>query len=181
MSISERLVEDLKTAMKAGDKLRVTTIRGLRAAFQSAQLEAAKQQYDAAVRTIEARYPTDAVAREAALAAVSADPHTPLTPEAEVAVLAKEVKRRQEAAAMYLSGGRAELAAQEEAELALLRTYLPAQLSDAELRPAVAAVIAELGLQGPASLGKLMPVLMQRFKGRADGQALSQMARELLA
>ena len=55
MSISERLVEDLKTAMKAGDKLRVTTIRGLRAAFQSAQLEAAKQQYDAAVRTIEAR------------------------------------------------------------------------------------------------------------------------------
>jgi hypothetical protein len=54
-------------------------------------------------------------------------------------------------------------------------------MSAEELRPEVAAVIAELGLSGPAAMGKLMPVLVERFKGRADGRLLSQTARELLS
>lgn len=180
MTISERLQDDLKTAMRAGDKARVETIRGARAALQSAQLEAAKQKYDAAARTIEAEHAGDQAAREAALAAISADPHEPLDPERQAAVIAKEIKRRQEAAEMYHKGGRAELAAKEEAELAVLQAYLPAMLSADELRPEVAALIAELGLSGPSSMGKLMPALLERFKGRAEGRTLSQVARELL-
>ncbi len=180
MTISERLFDDLKIAMKAGEKIRVETIRGARAAIQNAQLEAAKQKYDAEVRAIEARYAADPAARETALAAISADPHAPLAAEAQEAVIAKEIKRRHEAAEMYHAGGRAELAAKEEAELAILQTYLPTQMSVEELRPAVAAIIAELGLSGPSSLGKLMPVLIERFKGRAEGRAISQVARELL-
>lgn len=180
MTISERLQDDLKTAMKAGDKARVEAIRGARAALQSAQLEAAKQKYDAAARAIEAEHAGDQAAREAALAAISADPHAALDLERQEAVIAKEIKRRQEAAEMYHKGGRAELAAKEEAEMALLQAYLPTMLSADELRPEVAALIAELGLSGPSSMGKLMPALLERFKGHAEGRTLSQVARELL-
>ena len=181
MTISEQLTSDLKEAMKAGDKARVETIRSARAALQNAQLEVAKQKYDAAAREIEARHANDAAAREAALAAISADPHIALDPAAQEAVIAKEIKRRREAAEMYAKGGRAELAAKEEAELAVLQSYLPAMLSADELRPEVAALIAELGLSGPSSMGKLMPALIERFKGRAESRTLSQVARELLA
>jgi uncharacterized protein YqeY len=181
MTISEQLAADLKEAMRAGDKVRVEAIRSARAALQSAQLEAAKQQYDAAAREIEARFASDQAAREAALSSVSADAHAPLTAEAREAVLAKEIKRRHEAAEMYHKGGRTELAAKEEAEIVVLQAYLPKMLSADELRPEVVTIIAELGLNGPAAMGKLMPVLIERFKGRADSRTLSQVARELLA
>ncbi|MFV9507460.1 MAG: GatB/YqeY domain-containing protein [Oscillochloridaceae bacterium umkhey_bin13] len=180
-TISERLADDLKTAMRAGEKARLETIRSARAALQQAQLEAAKQQYDEAARAIEAQFADDPAAREAALATISADAHAPLSAEAQETVLTKEVKRRREAAEMYHKAGRPELAAQEEAEAAILQDYLPTMLSTEELRPQLAAVIAELGLSGPAAMGKLMPVLMERFKGRAEGRMLSQLARELLA
>jgi uncharacterized protein len=180
MTISERLVDDMKAAMKAGEKARLEAIRSARAALQNAQLEAAKQKYDAAARAIEAQYAGDQAAREAALAAISADPHEALPPEAQEAVIAKEIKRRHEAAEMYHKGGRAELAAKEEAEVTVLQAYLPTMLSEEELRPQVEALITELGLSGPASMGKLMPVLLERFKGRAEGRTLSQLARDLL-
>lgn len=181
MSISERLTADLKEAMKAGDKGRVETIRGARAALQSARLAAAKEKYDAAARAVEEQHAGDAAAREAALAAISADSHADLDQAAEEAVLAKEIKRRHEAAEMYHKGGRPELAAKEEAELAVLQGYLPQMMSADELRPEVAALIAELGLSGPAAMGKLMPALLERFKGRAESRTLSAVARELLS
>jgi uncharacterized protein YqeY len=181
MTISERLAADLKEAMKAGDKARVEVIRTARAALQAAQLAAAKEKYDTAARAIEAQHAGDQAAREAALAAISADPHTPLEPERQEAVIAKEIKRRQEAAEMYHKGGRAELAAKEEAEMVVLQAYLPKMLSADELRPEVAAMIAELGLSGPAAMGKLMPKLLERYKGRAANSTLSSLARELLA
>jgi uncharacterized protein len=146
MTISERLADDLKTAMRAGDRPRVEAIRGARAAIQSAQLAAAKEKYEAAARVIEAELAHDHAAREAALAAISADPHAPLGQEGEEAVIAKELKRRAEAAEMYRKGGREELAA-----------------------------------SGPSGMGKLMPVLQERYKGRAENRTLSALARELLS
>lgn len=180
MSIQERLATDLKAAMRGGDKARVEVIRTTRAAIQAAQLEFAKQRYDEAARAIEAQYPDDVDARNAALSAISADPHVALDDATQEAVITKEIKRRRDAAEIYQKAGRAELAAQEEAEAAILAGYLPKQLSLDELRPAVAEVIAELGLSGPSGMGKLMPVLMERFKGRAEGRLISQVARELL-
>ena len=92
----------------------------------------------------------------------------------------KEVKRRREAAELYRKANREDLAAAEEAEAAILGEYLPRQLTAEELRPLVAAAIAELGGAGPADMGKVMPALMQRFKGQADGRVISQVAREVL-
>jgi uncharacterized protein len=180
-TIQEQLTADLKTAMKAGDKARVEAIRTARAALQSAQLEAAKQRYDTAARAIEAEHANDSAAREAALAAISADAHEPLDAAAQAAVISKEIKRRRESAEMYHKGNRPELAAKEEAEVAILEAYLPKMLTADELRPAVAALIAELGLSGPAAMNKLMPALMERFKGQAEGRTLNQLARELLS
>jgi hypothetical protein len=181
MNIQEQLQSDMKDAMRSRDALRLDLIRMARAALQSAQLEAAKQKYDEQARAIEVQYPSDPEARDAALAAISADPHAPLDDAAQQAVLTKEIKRRYDSAELYRKGGRIDLAEKEEAELALLQAYLPQQMSAEELRPEVAAVIAELGLSGPAAMGKLMPVLVERFKGRADGRLLSQTARELLS
>jgi uncharacterized protein YqeY len=181
MSIQERLAADLKDAMRSGAKDRVNVIRTTRAALQSAQLELAKQRYDAAARAVEEQNATDPEARDAALGAISADSHVALDDVAAEAVIAKEIKRRRDAAEIYRKAGREDLAGPEDAEAIILESYLPKQLSVDELRPAVADLIAELGLRGPSSMGKLMPALMERFKGRAEGRLLSQVARELLA
>jgi hypothetical protein len=180
MSIQERLQTDLKEAMRSDEKLRLEVIRGARAALQSAQQEIAKQHYDAAVRAVEERFAGDAAAREAALASIQADPHLALDDAAQEAVIAKEVKRRRDAAEVYRKGGRNDLAETEEAEARVLEGYLPQQLSAEELQPQIAAIIAEQGLSGPAAMGKLMPILIERFRGRADGRLLSQLARESL-
>lgn len=180
MSIEEQLQADLKDAMRSGDKQRVAVIRNLRAAMQTAQLEEAKQRYDAAARAIEAQYPDDAAAREAALAKIEADAHAALADAAQEAVVAKEIKRRRDSVEAYRQAGRSDLAEAEEAEAEILASYLPEQLSAEELRPAIAALIAEQGLSGAGAMGQLMPVLMERYKGRADGRMLSQLARELL-
>lgn len=189
MSIQERLQDDLKTAMRARDHVRTEVIRTMRAALQSAQLEADKHRYDAARKALEARGLSDR-AEDAdeqgltplahALAAMRME-SAPLTEADQEVVLAREVKRRREASEMYRQAGHLDRAEAEEAEARILEAYLPQQLSADELRPQVAVIIAELGLSGPAAMGKLMPVLVARFKGRADGRLLNQVARELLA
>lgn len=188
MTIQEQLQQDLKTAMKAGERLRVQVIRDTRAALQRAQQDADKARYDAAVDEVKARGLSDREedADEAgqtplarALQALHVPP-APLDEQAQQKVLTREVKRRHEAATLYRQHGQEERAAEEEAEARILEAYLPQQLSADELRPQVAAIIADLGLSGPGAMGKLMPTLIEHFKGRADGKLLSQLARELL-
>lgn len=105
--------------------------------------------------------------------------HEPDDAEA-IKVVQKEAKRRRDAAAEYHKADRADLAAGEEAELAILEAYLPTMLDAATLRPLVAAVITEVGAKNMADLAKLMPLLMQRFKGQAEGRTINEVARELL-
>lgn len=180
MTIQERLQADLKEAMRAGDRQRLEVIRGARAALQNAQLDAAKSLYDTAARAIEQQYADDPAARDEALAQIKADPHAPLDEATQEAVIAREIKRRRDAVEIYRKAGREDRAAEEEREAAILEAYLPEQLSAEELRPLVKTLIDELGMSGPAAMGKLMPVLMEHFKGRAEGRMLSQIARELL-
>lgn len=101
--------------------------------------------------------------------------------EEMIRVVQKEAKRRRDAAADFHNVNRADLAADEETELAILEAYLPTLLDAATLRPQVAAIIAEVGATSIADLAKVMPVLMQRFKGKADGRTLNALARELLS
>ncbi|SDZ97188.1 hypothetical protein SAMN05660420_00920 [Desulfuromusa kysingii] len=96
-------------------------------------------------------------------------------------VISTAVKQRREAAQMYSDNGRPELAAKEEAELAVLQQYLPAQLDEAEIRSIVTSVIAEIGAASMKDMGKVMPLVMAKTKGSADGKVVNQLVRELLA
>jgi uncharacterized protein YqeY len=96
-------------------------------------------------------------------------------------VVRKEVKRREEAARVYESAGRAESARKEEAEAEVLRGYLPAELDDAELEREVRAAIDEVGPQGPRDFGAVMKVASARLAGRTEGGRIAAVARRLLA
>ena len=97
-----------------------------------------------------------------------------------LAVLAKESKKRREAAEMFSTGDRAELADKELAEAAILDRYLPAQLTDAELTDLVTSSIAQTGDAGPQGLGLVMKTLTPVVAGRADGKRLSAEVRRQL-
>lgn len=104
-----------------------------------------------------------------------------LDDNAVLAVIGTAVKQRREAAQMYNDNNRLELAAKEEAELAILQEYLPAQLSEEDIRAIVIAVIAESGATSMKDMSKVMPQVMSRTKGSADGKVVNQLVRELLA
>jgi len=168
MTIQQQLQDDLKSAMRGGDKLRVMVLRMTLAAIKNAEIAKVKQAYDSAA---------SAEGEETGVPIERAE----LGDEAVIDTLAREVKRRREAADAYRQGKREDLASQEESEAAILEGYLPRKLSPEELRPLVAAAIGELGASGPSDMGKVMPVLVQRFKSQADGRVLSQLVRELLS
>jgi uncharacterized protein YqeY len=98
-----------------------------------------------------------------------------------LAVLAKEVRQRQESIEEYRKGGREDLVAQEEADLAVLQTYLPQQLSREEIVTRAKAIIEELGATGMGQMGPVMKSLMQELRGQADGKLVNQVVRELLS
>lgn len=102
-----------------------------------------------------------------------------LTDAEATAVLMKEAKQRKESIAMYRQGNRPELAAIEEAELATISAYLPAQMDEAELSAIVSSVIAELK-PTPKDFGKVMSAVMAKVKGRADGQRVSAAVKTFL-
>ena len=103
-----------------------------------------------------------------------------LTEDDLVEVASREVKRRKEAAEAYDRGGRAELAEKERAEQALLETYLPERLSDAEVTEAIDEAITATGASGPKEVGKVMAHVMLSYKGQVDGSTVSRIARERL-
>ena len=99
----------------------------------------------------------------------------------ELGVLRRERKRRQESARAFRDGGRPELAEAEEAEAAIIEGYLPAELSDEELRAIVAQAVGETGAAAPSDMGRVMKVAMPKVAGRADGKRVSALVQETLA
>jgi uncharacterized protein YqeY len=102
--------------------------------------------------------------------------------EAEVVtVLGREAKKRREAAEAFDDGGRPERAERERAEGEVIAAYLPAPLSDDELRDLVTAAVAETGAAGPQAMGQVMKVVTPRTAGRADGGRVAAEVRRQLA
>jgi uncharacterized protein YqeY len=95
-------------------------------------------------------------------------------------VIAKEAKQRQESIEAFKQGNRPDLVAQEEAELAILQEYLPAPATREEITAEARRLIAEVGAQGPRDKGKVMPQLIAKFKGRAEGKEINAAVTELL-
>jgi hypothetical protein len=103
-----------------------------------------------------------------------------LSDDEQLAVVAKEAKQRRESIEEFGKANRQDLVAKEQGELDVLSTYLPAAVSREEIVAAARKVIDELGASGAKDIGKVMPALMQQFRGRADGREINEVVRELL-
>ena len=97
-----------------------------------------------------------------------------------MAVLAKQVKSRQDSVEQYTNAGRTDLATQEQAEIDVIQAYLPKQLSEEETRAIVEGAIAKLGLSSKKDLGQLMKAVLAEHKGVIDGKTVQRLAAELL-
>lgn len=96
-----------------------------------------------------------------------------------IAVLRREAKKRKEAGEAFTTGGRLELAAKELAELQIIESYLPAQLSAEQIEAAVTEAVSAAG--GAPQFGQVMKVAMQKLKGQADGKVVGEMVKKILA
>ncbi len=141
-----RLQEDLKQAMKSGDKVRVLVIRTTLSDIKYAEIE--KQ-------------------------------HT-LSDIEIIQVLSQEAKKHRESITMFTQGKRQDLVDKEQAELVIISSYLPPQVSREEIIAATRDVIKEMGASGPQDKGKVMAKLISRFKGQAEGREISDIVTELL-
>jgi uncharacterized protein YqeY len=98
-----------------------------------------------------------------------------------LAIIEKMIKQRKDSISQFEAGGRQDLADIEKAELAILSAYMPAGLSEEEIKAAVAAAVAETGAAGPQDMGKVMGVLKPKLAGRADMTAVSALVKAALA
>jgi uncharacterized protein YqeY len=117
----------------------------------------------------------------AAFKQVEVDQRKELTEEDVTAILATEAKKRREAIEEAERAGRDELAAQEQYELTLIQSYLPQQLSRAEIEKFVREAVQEVGATTPKDMGKVMKVLMPRLQGQADGKLVNTIVKEVLS
>ena len=104
-----------------------------------------------------------------------------LTNDAAMKIMQKLVKQGKDSATLYTEQGRADLAEAELAQVAVIETYLPKQMSAEELEVALKAIIAEVGAEGPKDMGKVMGTATKKLAGLAEGRAISAMVKQLLA
>lgn len=103
------------------------------------------------------------------------------TDEEIIAIIRRGIKQRQEAAALYRQGKRDDLYAKETAEIDILNTYLPQQADLSEIEKIVRETICQMNASGPADFGKVMGATMGQLKGKADGQTVAKIVREILS
>jgi uncharacterized protein len=169
MTLKERLSNDLKTAMRAGDEVAKTALRQLLAGVRQAELE----QRAARTKGRGEANPSS----EAELAALE---QISLSDADVVTVVQREAKSIRESMADAERAGRADLVASNAASLRLVEAYLPQQLSRAEIAELARAAIAEAGATDLKQLGAVMKLLSPRVKGLADGRVVNEVVRELL-
>lgn len=104
-----------------------------------------------------------------------------LTDDAAMKIMQKLVKQGKDSATLYNEQGRADLAEAELAQVAVIETYLPKQMSAEELEAALKAIIAEVGAEGPKDMGKVMGTATKKLAGLAEGRTISSMVKQLLA
>ena len=146
MSLKEKLLSDMKGAMKQRDTLRLNTIRSVNSEIKNQEINL----------------------------------RDTLGDEQIISIIASQIKKRKEAAALFEQGGRADLAEKEKLELAVLEAYMPAQVGEEEIRRRVQEVIGEVAAKGPADMGRVMKTVVPEFKGRADNALIKNIVNEIL-
>lgn len=147
-TLIERLQSDLITAMKNREVARLRTLRGVKAALQTKELEKGRGS---------------------------------LTDEDALSVLQKQARQRKEAIIQFEAGGRADLVEKEKEELAIIGTYLPKELTEAELEEIVLEAVNSANASSPSDMGKVMGLVMPRVRGKADGNRVRELVSRLLS
>ena len=151
MSLKDRISEDIKSAMKAKDKIRLETVRSIKKVLLEKEVSLRPQGQES------------------------------LTETQEIEVLSQQAKQRRDSIEQYSQAGRDDLAEKEAQELAIIEEYLPGQLSEEEVGAVVDEVIAQTGATSVKDMGKVMGPVMQQLKGRADGQKIQAIVKEKLS
>ena len=146
MSLLEKLDEDLKTALKKSDKLKLSVLRMAKAAVKNQQIDRGRELQD----------------------------------EEILAIFSTLAKQRRESIEQFSKGGRDDLVLQETQELAILQSYMPAQLSAEKIDDMILQAIKEVSAKNEGDIGKVMKMLAPRIKGVADGKQVNNRVRELL-
>jgi uncharacterized protein YqeY len=147
MTLTEKITNDLKEAMKKKEAEKLSVLRMLNAALQNETIALGKK--DAGLNDDEA-----------------------------IKVIKKEVKKRKDSVDQFMAGGRTELAEKEKREMEILAAYLPAEMSEEELKKIVAEVLAEMGEVAPSQFGVVMKAVMAKAGGQADGAVISKLVKE---
>jgi uncharacterized protein YqeY len=147
-----KIQDDMKAAMKSGDKLKVSTLRMVLSDLHN--LEKEKN--------------------------VGKEEKEDLTEEDIISIIQRSIKRRKEAIELYQKGEREELAEKEKKEIEILKTYLPEALSPEEMEKKVEEIIAELNVTEPKQMGAVMKEMMNRYKGRVDGSQVKEIVLKKL-
>ncbi len=147
MNLETRIQNDMKAALKAGQKEKLNTLRITYSQVKDERIKHRKE----------------------------------LTDEDVIAVLMRGVKSRKDSIEMYKKGGRQDLVEAESAELEILQSYLPKQMSEEDVKKEIAAVIESTGASDLKDLGKVMGPAMARLKGKTDGKLVQQIVRSLLS
>ncbi len=150
MSLRSQIDADIKTAMKAKDKIRLETVRSIKKVLLEKEVSLRPQGQEE------------------------------LTEAQEIELLAQQAKQRRDSIEQYQKAGREDLAQQESQELEIIESYLPQQLSDQEVGTIIDEIIAQVGASSAKDMGKVMGPAMQRLKGRTDGQKIQAMVKEKL-
>ncbi|UZJ36978.1 GatB/YqeY domain-containing protein [Prosthecochloris sp. SCSIO W1103] len=151
MSLKERIDQDLKEAMKSGDKNRINTVRAIRAAFLEKEVS------------------------------LRVGGKAELNEEQELEVVMSLAKKRKDSIQQYKDAGRMDLAETEQAELSVIETYLPAQMADEEIEATVKDIIAGVGATSMKDMGKVMGTAMKQLKGKADGGKVQEIVKSALS
>lgn len=151
MAIKDQIMADLKTAMKNKDQNRLRVLRSIKARLLEREINERK------------------------------GGKATLSDEQTIEVLMQAAKQRKESIEQFRDGGREELAKSEEVELEVIESYLPEFLSEDEIRDIAREKIDELGAENMADMGKVMGVLMQELKGKAEGSLVSKVVKEELS
>jgi len=146
-ALKDRITEEMKNAMRAGDKERLATIRLILSAIKQREVDERIQLDDTQV----------------------------------LAVIEKMIKMRKESISQFEAGGRADLVAKEQAEITVLQTYLPAQMSEAELDALITEAVASTGAASIKDMGKVMAAVKAKAQGRADMGAVSARIKQKLS
>jgi hypothetical protein len=150
MSLKDEITEQIKTAMKAQDKVRLETLRSIKKVLLEKEVS------------------------------VRPSGQTELTEAQEIEALSQIAKQRRDSIEQYQKAGRDDLAQQESQELAIIETFLPAQLSEAEIEQAIEAIITQVGATSAKEMGKVMGAAMQQLKGKADGKKVQELVKAKL-